>query len=425
MPGKRYHTDPYCLDMPVYYEFYNLKEHPFRLTCEPKYFYLSPEHTHANAMMEFALIKRQGIMLLTGEVGAGKTMLVQHFQSRLDTGYKIISINQTKLSATEFLQLLLLELDEDVGQDDNEETLIARFLARLETIQNENLHTIIFIDEVQNLAPDILKLLFHFAQLRVDSQRLATIYLVGQNKIRDTLESPEISEETNVINAKYHLGPLSLKDIRRYIFHRLAVAGGHKSVKFDNDVFSVIETYTGGRPRLINVLTDHILTYAYMEELKEVNTQTVDKAIEDLQWLPFGVQYGSEQQTNSEVFKQERRHSYKFVIRINNKVQGEYFIHKKRINIGRHRDNDLRIDDPLISRQHAQILQQGRTIYLRDLNSTNGTYVNSKRVDIASLEEGTVVKLGDCLLTFQRNSKAAADNPDASRRVLDYAATQH
>ncbi|MEJ2361302.1 MAG: FHA domain-containing protein [Gammaproteobacteria bacterium] len=409
----------------MYYEFFNLKEHPFRLTCEPKYFYLSPEHTHANAMMEFALIKRQGVMLLTGEVGTGKTMLVQHFLSRLDTGYKIVSINQTKLSEIEFLQLLLLELDEPVEQDDDAQTLLSRILAKLEELHNQNLHTIIFIDEVQNLQPEILKLLFQFSQLKVDNLRICTIYLVGQNKIRETLESPEISDSINVINAKYHLGPLSLKDVRRYIFHRLAVAGGHKSVKFTNDVFSVIETYTGGRPRLINVLTDHILTYAYMEELKDVNAKTVDKAIEDLQWLPFGMQYGSEQSRNPEIFKEERRHSYKLIIRINNRIQGEYFIHKKRINIGRHRDNDLRIDDPLISRQHAQILQQGRTIYLRDLNSTNGTFVNNKRVDIAALEEGTVVKLGNCLLTFLRNNKSASNESGSPQKILDFAATQH
>ena len=163
-----------------------------------------------------------------------------------------------------------------------------------------------------------------------------------------------------------------------------------------------------------------------MEELKEVTTKTVDQAIEDLQWLPFGVQYGNEQPRSNEVFKEERRHSYKLVIKINNKVQGEYFIRKKRINIGRHRDNDLRIDDPLISRQHAQILQQGRTVYLRDLNSTNGTYVNNKRVDIAALEEGTVIKLGNCLLTFLRNNKAqSSGSAGSSQNILDFAATQH
>lgn len=410
----------------MYYEFFNLKEHPFRLTCEPKYFYLSPEHTHANAMMEFALIKRQGIMLLTGEVGTGKTMLVQHFLSRLDSGYKIISINQTKLSEEEFLQLILLEMDEPVAQEDDEEQLLVNIQNKLEQLNNDGMHTIIFVDEAQNLEPSVIKILSQLSQLRIDNQRICTIYLIGQNKIRETLERPEVIESMSIINAKYHLGPLNLKDIRRYIFHRLAIAGGHKSVKFSKEVFPVIETYTGGRPRLINVLTDHILTYAFMEEFKEINSKTVDHALEDLQWLPFGVQYGSDKPSSSEVFKEERRNSYKLVININNIKHGEYFIRNKRINIGRHRDNDLRIDDPLISRQHAQILQQGRTIYLRDLNSTNGTFVNSKRVDIAALEEGTIVKIGNAYLTFTRNNKPqTSGEPSSEQDFLDFAATRH
>jgi general secretion pathway protein A len=410
----------------VYYEHFNLKEHPFRLTCEPKYFYLSPEHTHANAMMEFALIKRQGIMLLTGEVGTGKTMLVQHFLSRLDTGYKIISINQTQLSEVELLQLLLLEMDEQVKPDDNRETLFTSIIKKLEELDKQGLHTIIFIDEAQNLEPNVLKHLFQMSQIRVNNQRVCTVYLVGQNKIREILEDPSLRDIVNNINAKYHLGPLNLKDIRKYVFHRLAVAGGHKTVKFDKDVFPVIETYTGGRPRLINVLVDHILTHAYMEDIGEITTKTVDHAVEDLQWLPFGVQYEEEQPRKDETFKEERRNSYKLVIRTGSKIQGEYAIRKKRVNIGRHRNNDLRIDDPLISRQHAQILQQGRTIYLRDLNSTNGTFVNNKRVDIAALEEGTLIKIGNCYLTFLRKKKEVDEEESSeNRNVLDFAATQH
>lgn len=407
----------------MYYEFFNLKEHPFRLTCEPKYFYLGPEHTHANAMMEFALIKRQGMMVLTGEVGTGKTMLLQHFVSRLDGNHKIVSISQTQLSELDFLQLLVLELDHHTGEHDKYE-LNKLIVNKLEELHKQDQHTIILIDEAQNLVPEVIVRLYELSQVRIDNEKICTIYLVGQNKLRETLDEPIVMEFIHNINAQYHLGPLNLKDIRKYIYHRLAVAGGHKSVKFTKDVFAVFETYTGGRPRLINVLTDHILTYAFAEGIKGINAKVVDAAIEDLQWLPFGVQYGIEQNTTDETFKQERRRSYKIVIRSDNKIQGEFLINKKRVNIGRHRDNDLRIDDPLLSRQHAQIIQQGRTVYLRDLNSTNGTYVNSKRVDIAPLEEGTVIKLGDCQLTFLRSNKDAPDAPEFDN-VIDFAATQH
>lgn len=407
----------------MYYEFFNLKEHPFRLTCEPKYFYLSPEHTHANAMMEFALIKHQGMMVLTGEVGTGKTMLLQHFISRLDGNYRIINISQTQLSELEFLQMLLLELEHPTSEHGKRE-LTKLIVAALEENHRQGQHTIIIVDEAQNLEPEVIVRLYELSQVRVDNEKICTVYLVGQNKLRENLDDPVVQEFISTINARYHLGPLNLKDIRKYIYHRLAVAGGHKSIKFSADVFPIIETYTGGRPRLINVLTDHILTYAYTEHIKEITAKVVDAAIEDLQWLPFGVQYGLETTKTEDTFREERRQSYKLVIRSDNKIQGEYFIRKKRINIGRHRDNDLRIDDPLLSRQHAQIIQQGRTVYLRDLNSTNGTYVNSKRVDIAPLEEGTIVKVGNCQLTFMRNNKDKQDIPQLEN-IVDFAATQH
>jgi len=142
--------------------------------------------------------------------------------------------------------------------------------------------------------------------------------------------------------------------------------------------------------------------------------------------VPFGVQYGKEQPpSDKQTFKEERRQSYKLVIRSENKIQGEYFVRKKRITIGRHRENDLRIDDSLISRQHAQIIQQGRTIYLRDLNSTNGTFVDGKRVDIAPLEIGTNIKLGSYQLTFTRSTKNMPSSSPDTVNVFDFAATHH
>jgi general secretion pathway protein A len=411
----------------VYYEFFNLKEHPFRLTCETKFFYLGPEHTHANAMMEFALIKRQGLMLLTGEVGSGKSMLIQHFLSRLDENNKVVRINQTQLTELEFFQMILLELaGDEIRPSGSVSEVLKQISEQIEVLRGEGRHTIIVIDEAQNLDVKILRSLYDLSQQRIDNEKISTMYMVGQNKLRETLDEPQVRDYFSTINTRYHLGALKLDDIRKYIYHRLAIAGGHKSVQFNDDVFPIIETYTGGRPRLINVLVDHILTYSYLEDIRKISSKVVDDAIADLQWLPFGVQYGEEQPPkNNQTFKEERRQSYKLVIRSEDKVQGEYFIRKKRITIGRHRENDLRIDDALISRQHAQIIQQGRTIYLRDLNSTNGTFVESKRVDIAPLEIGTEIKIGGCKLTFTRSSKNSPASSGGTNHSLDLAATHH
>ncbi len=413
----------------MYYDFFNLKEHPFRLTCETKFFYLSPEHTHANAMMEFALIKRQGLMLLTGEVGTGKTMLVQHFLSRIDeNAHKVVKLNQTQLSELELFQMIFLELVDDDTQPEVRITpLFKQVVERIEKLREEKKHTIIVIDEAQNLEIENLVRLFELSQKRIDNEKICTIYLVGQNKLRDTLEDPSVREFISTINTKYHLSSLVLEDIRKYIYHRLAVAGGHKSVHFENDIFPIIETYTGGRPRLINVLVDHVLTYSYLEDINKITSRVVDDAIADLQWVPFGVQYAEEvRPKNKKTFEEERRSSYKLIIRSEDKITSEYYIRKKRITIGRHSENDLRIDDTLISRQHAQIIQQGRTVYLRDLNSTNGCFINGSRVDIAPLEIGTEIKIGGCQLTFTRSTKnTPSKNTRSSENVLEFAKTHH
>ena len=376
-------------------------------------------------MMEFALIKRQGLMLLTGEVGSGKTMLIQHFLTRIDEQYKVVRLSQTQLSDVELFQLILLELDQTANTNENISALQKQIIERITALHIEKKHTIIIIDEAQNLAIDSLIRLFEVSQKRIDNEKITTVFLVGQNKLRDTLDDPSVSEFISTINTKYHLGSLALKEIRKYILHRLAVAGGNKNVNIDNDIYPVIETYTGGRPRLINVLVDHVLTYSFLEDIRKINTKVVDSAVKDLQWEPFGVKYSEEKPRNQKTFKEERRQSYKVIIRTDNKIQGEYFIRKKRITIGRHRENDLRIDDPLISRQHAQIIQQGRTVYLRDLNSTNGTYVGTKRVDIAPLDIGTVIQVGNCELTFTRSTKNAPSMSNStSSSIVDIAATR-
>lgn len=405
----------------MYYEHFNLKEHPFRLTCETKFFYLSPEHTHANSIMEFALINRQGLMVLTGDVGTGKSMLVAHFLSRIDDTYKVFQIGQTLLTEAECLELLLHEM----GEPKPEESISGMFkqiVAQLEAIHNSGKHTIIVIDDAQNLAPETIIRLYELSQKKIDNKKVCTLYLVGESELRKILESQKIRDYIPNINSRYHLGVLSLQDIRKYVMHRLVVAGGNKSIKLAKDIFPIIEAYTGGRPRLINVLADHVLTFAYLSDISAITTKVVDAAIAELQWLPFGVNRSKEEVSSDSMTGEERRSSYKIVIQANNKVKGEYYIRKKRISIGRHKENDLRIDDPLISRQHAQIIQQGRTTYFRDLNSTNGSFLNNKRIDIAPLEEGTIIQLGSYKLTYTRSTKNTPANTNTNN-VIEFAAT--
>jgi type II secretory pathway predicted ATPase ExeA len=360
-------------------------------------------------------------MVLTGDVGTGKSMLVAHFLSRIDDSYKVFQIGQTLLTEAECLEMLLLDMGEPTP-DQNVSGMFKQIISQLELIHNSGKHTIIVIDDAQNLSPETIIRLYELSQKKVDGKKICTLYLIGESELRKTLESQKIREYIPTINSRYHLGVLSLQDIRNYVLHRLAVAGGDKTIKLAKDIFPILETYTGGRPRLINVLVDHVLTFAYLSDITAITTKVVDAAIAELHWLPFGVNRTKDEASTDNASGEERRSSYKIIIQSNNKVKGEYFIRKKRITIGRHKENDLRIDDPLISRQHAQIIQQGRTTYFRDLNSTNGSFLNNKRIDIAPLEEGTIIQVGNYMLTYTRSTKNTPANTNANN-VIEFAAT--
>ncbi len=354
--------------------------------------------------MEFALIQRQGLMVLTGDAGTGKSMLIQHFTSKIDDTYQVYQFNQTHLNEAEFLDLMVRTIGE-FGPDGTVPGMMQELNVILETIHKNDKHCVIIVDDAHSLSVDVLLRLVELSQCKVDKERICTVFLVGDNTLWEKLDASSIRDQVPNINSKYQLGVLTLPEIRKYIYHRLAVAGGHQSIEFSKDVFPVVEAYTGGRPRLINVLVDHVLTYAYLQDINQITTKVIDSAVVDLQWLPFGVKKNNQKVDPEKTFTEERRSSYKIVISSQDKVRGEYFIRKKRVSIGRHKENDLRIDDPMISRQHAQIIRQGRTTYLRDLNSTNGTFVNNRRVDIAPLEEGTVIRMGSFKLTYTRSTK--------------------
>jgi type II secretory pathway predicted ATPase ExeA len=412
----------------VYYEYFNLKEHPFRLTSEPKYFYMTPSHVDAKNTLDFALNQGHALMLLTGGVGTGKSMMMEHVLDIIEFPVVIVRLNHTQLTTTEFLQLLALELGEE-SDVNNDRALLRAIEAKTAGLHAEGKRVVLAIDEAQNLKPELLRYLYELTQNKIDNNRVVSLLLVGQPELKELLLSDELRDIYHAIKARCHLDIFDLKQIKKYIYYRLTVAGNAKGIKFDDSVFSIIELYTGGRPRLINVLCDHILTYAFLEQYSQITPDIVDAAIDELQWLPYEVQYCDEVPKPEGLHQEERRNSYKLVITRNKKVKSEFFITSKRIMIGRHSTNELRLNDSLASRYHAQIVQQGRTTYLRDMNSTNGTFYRNKRIDIIPLEEGTTFRIGKSYLTYVRhNANEGGEAPpslDESEEIIDFTATHH
>lgn len=385
----------------MYYEHFHLKEHPFRLTSDGRFFYEGPEQAHALSMLEYALIKKQGVMLLTGQVGCGKTMLLEHFLSRIDKTYPVLRFTDGAVPELEFLLTLAQHLELDV------EGLGRRRL--LESIKNgiqnklqQGQKVIIVVDDAHTYEPAVLADLADFGQFSKDVPGSCTIYLIGTEKLTEFFQQPKMPAP----GSAYKLKSLQENEISQYIMHRLNTAGPHHTVAIDSDVFAAIQTYTGGCPRQINIMVDHLLTNAYLADESSINHRILEAAIKELQWVPHGlIDTEDDDDEVDSAFKTDRRESYMIIITINQQVKSEFYIQKKRINIGRHRSNDIRIDDPLISRLHAQIFRQGRIYYIRDMESKNGTYIDDKRIDIAPLRVDTQVRVGNCTLTFVRQSK--------------------
>lgn len=392
----------------MYYEHFHLKEHPFRVTNDVRYFYASPEHAHALAMMEYALIKKQGLMLLTGAPGTGKTILLQHFLSRIDKNYQVIKLEQTQLPEDEFLQHIVTQLGQTPASTSKRQ-LVQQIRQIVQERHDNGDKMVLIIDNAHNLDMQNMAYIVGMSQLQGDKGNYCTIYLLGTDKAFETLSSPTFTEQFQVTQCRDKLGGLNESEIKNYVLHRLSMAGGSKALHFDDEVFSVIETYTGGIPRQINILVDHMLTTAYLADTHDITAKIAETALGELQWLPHGVANKTNAEQEEETpFQIDRRQSYKLIIKCKKSQKNEFFVRKKKITIGRHSSNDISIDDPLISRVHAQVLRQGRIYYIRDLDSKNGTFIQKKRIDIAPLNESTKIRIGDCVFMLVRDENRAA-----------------
>ena len=385
----------------MYYDHFHLKEHPFRLTCDGRFFYEGPEQAHALSMLEYALIKKHGVMLLSGQAGCGKTMLLEHFLERIDKTYPLLRFADGAVPELEFLLMMAQHLELDV-EGQGRRRLLESITLGIQNYQQQGKKLVIVVDDAHTYEPAVLADLAMFGHVTKEAPGSCTIYLVGSEKLVEFFEQPDVPAPGSM----YKLKPLQENEIRQYIMHRLAIAGPQHTVAIDADVFAAIQTYTGGCPRQINIMVDHLLTNAYLADESSINHKILDAAIKELQWVPHGLINTTDDSEEVEsAFLSERRRSYMIIITMNQQVKSEYSVRKKRINIGRHRSNDIRIDDPLISRLHAQIFRQGRIFYIRDMESKNGTYIDDKRIDIAPLRENTEVHLGSCTLMFIRQTK--------------------
>jgi type II secretory pathway predicted ATPase ExeA len=271
----------------MYLEFFKLKELPFRLTPDTEFLYMSVGHSRAKAYMDYTVWNREGFVVITGEIGCGKTTLIQKLLSELDENVLVAKIFQTQLDEVELLQAMLVEFGLNPFNAKKVE-----LLDMLNTFLLDNFHElkqlVLIVDDAHNLSLKVLEEIRMLSGLETRKEKVLHVILVGQPALNDVLDSQEMEQLTQRVRLRYHIKSLSENDTRDYIHHRLAIAGAEDPKKiFTPDTIPIIYKYTGGLPRLINTLCDTAMTCAFADNIHGVSMSTLNTAIEELQWLPY------------------------------------------------------------------------------------------------------------------------------------------
>jgi putative secretion ATPase (PEP-CTERM system associated) len=266
----------------MYEQHFSFRCKPFELLPNPDFLFQSNTHKKAITYLDYGLKEKVGFILLTGEIGSGKTTIIRNFIKNLSSSVKLSRINNTKVSS----QQLISMINEDFGLDvegKSKTKLLSElndFLIDQYSIKSQ---PILLIDEAQNLSPNLLEEIRLLSNLETDRAKLLQIILVGQPEMNKTLMLPEMMQLRQRININYHISPLTIDETIKYITHRLTIAGNTSVIRFQGDMSELIYRFSRGIPRLINILCDFALLTTFVEGKKEVSSDIVREVVKDLE----------------------------------------------------------------------------------------------------------------------------------------------
>ena len=421
----------------MYLDNFNLRELPFRLSPDPQFLFLSRAHARAKAYMESTIWFTDGFVVITGEIGSGKTTLIESFLKEIQADVVVAQINQTQVSAVDFLQAVLVQFGFSPFKMKKAE-LIATLNNFLIEQYGAGRKVLLIVDEAQNLSLRVLEEIRLLSGVETTKEKVLRIILCGQPELNDKLDAPELIQLAQRIRLRFHLQMLSPAEMRAYIQHRLEVAGAGDRQIFAEDTFSEIFRYTGGVPRLVNTLCDTAMMAAFAANRDCVTLSDVASSIDELQWPEFATRVaqhharaaaaaaaagmppppqvhhahadGNASMSDGHVGADTSASGMhaanaaadgngaqavgRLLVATDGRTVQELTLKVGRIIVGRTTDNDVQIDSRFVSRHHCQVITTPHACVIEDLNSTNGIYVKSKRVRRHYLNDGDVVLIG-------------------------------
>jgi general secretion pathway protein A len=290
----------------MYEAFYGLKEKAFNLNPDPEYFYMSREHENAYVHLEYAIRESKGFAVITGEVGSGKTTLINYLLYKLKLDINIGLITNTNIPASQFLKAICreFEIDVDVREKVDIMEIFQDFLLE-RYAQNERV--LLIIDEAQNISPEAMEEIRMLSNLEAEKTHLIQIILIGQPELKYKLQRNDLKQFAQRVSSHYHINGLNKVEVENYIRFRLKIGEAKNPDIFKKDAIELIYEHSLGIPRIINVICDTALVYGYADGQKIIDKNIIENVIKerDESGIFSGLEIGSPSPQSEKTFSAE------------------------------------------------------------------------------------------------------------------------
>lgn len=268
----------------MYTEYYRLTGEPFLLTPDQRFYFESSVHSQAMAHLTYGLNRGEGFIVITGEIGAGKTTLVKRLCASVDERkINVAHVVTTQLDGFDLLRMVAAAFGLENQPGESKSTILLRLQSFFEAVFRSESRALLIVDEAQNLPVGALEELRMLSNFQIDNVAPFQSFLVGQPQFRSVLKSPVLEQLRQRVIATYHLGPMGRKECGEYLMHRLQQVGWNSDPSFDDEAIDAIFANTGGIPRRINTLCNRLLLFGFLDELHHISEDDVRRVIADLE----------------------------------------------------------------------------------------------------------------------------------------------
>jgi general secretion pathway protein A len=264
----------------MYYNYFGLKEAPFNMTPNSKYFFESAKHTEALSTLVYAVEARKGFVVITGEIGSGKTTVCRTLLNQLNARTQVALITNTFISGKDLLSTILEDLEVEY-QAGSKARLLSQLNQYLIQQLRQNNNVVLIIDEAQNLKPSVLEEVRMLSNLETENEKLIQIIFLGQPELRQKLALPRLEQLRQRIAVFYHLKPLTEEETSRYIHYRMTIASGTDNKFFTDEAVAVVFKHSNGVPRVINQLCDSALLNGFIYEKRIIDDDLMREVINE------------------------------------------------------------------------------------------------------------------------------------------------